>query len=575
MTHIGFEQTEILRINQDETALTEEIPSVTGLLFGPSPDFSILGLKGDTDTSFADIKSSVEHLSGITTHSLATRYDLAILADRDKLDKRLAEIAKSVSYAMETAAVAREAAVSANEAAISCRDLAIRIEEVSAAAERELKAMRDSWSWRITAPLRKICRALIVFLEAAKTLATFRLTQLNDANQLDCEADTKVYVDVTLIAETDLRTGIQRVVRGIIDGLFALAPNNVDIIPVRLVSLYGSWQFEYADQFVRTHYPKRTPMPNVRLQPATGDSVLLLDFSALATVEAYESGFLTAMKNKGVNIFPVIYDLLPISHPELFPPHASSVHQSWASMLPAVSEKLLCISKTTRDTYNEFKGEKGLPDIDIGVFRLGSNIEGSLPSIATDTETEELAAKTNLRFLMVGTIEPRKGHAVVLKAFKALWEEGCGYELVIVGKPGWQTDDLIETIRETTYGGRLQFLENISDDELVECYSSADCLIAASIAEGYGLPLLEAAHYGIPIIARDIAPFREIAGHNAYYFEDDSTGALTQTIEAWALLHAEDAHPRSEDVEIPTWLESASDILALMNLDGSLVERAT
>ena len=598
VTHVGFMQTEILRLNQDEAALAVEVPSLTGLLFGSSPDYSVLAVKGDGERMTADIRASVKHLSGINTHNLATQYDHTRHAERAKLEAHLAEAGKSARYAVEAATLAKEEAIAAKEeaiaakeeaiaakerataaqgeaiaakeAAISSSEVASHMQQASSALERELNAMRDSWSWRITAPLRHIYGSMLDCVEGIKALGAFGLAQLKVPKRAESKAYPKLYVDVTLIAETDLRTGIQRAVRGILEGLFALASNTLEVTPVRLVRSHGEWQFEHADEFVRTHFPTKVITANMPAHPVRGDAVLLLDFSALAIVAAYKAGFLSNLKDNGVRLFPVIYDLLPISHPNLFPPHASPAHESWAALLPAISEKLLCISEATRGAYIEFSEERGLSGTEIEVFRLGSNIEGSLPSTTTEPKTIKIPGKNSLRFLMVGTIEPRKGHEVILKAFEALWERGCKYELLIVGKFGWQTDNLIEAMRTRTNGGRLRYLENVTDDELVECYLSADCLIAASIAEGYGLPLLEAAHYGIPIIARDIPSFREIAGQNACYFEDDRTAALVQTIESWASLYAEGAHPRSDNITIPTWLDAASDILALIKSDESV-----
>src|SRR5690606_5090572 len=123
-------------------------------------------------------------------------------------------------------------------------------------------------------------------------------------------------------------------------------------------------------------------------------------------------------------------------------------------------------------------------------------------------------------FLMVGTIESRKGYDQVLDAFDQLWGEGSVERLVIVGRQGWLVDDLVQRILQHPENGhRLFWLSDVSDEALVKLYERTDALIMASEAEGFGLPLIEAAKHGIPLIARDLPVFREVAGEGALYFD--------------------------------------------------------
>jgi glycosyltransferase involved in cell wall biosynthesis len=87
-------------------------------------------------------------------------------------------------------------------------------------------------------------------------------------------------------------------------------------------------------------------------------------------------------------------------------------------------------------------------------------------------------------------------------------------------------------------------------------------LIAASEGEGFGLPLIEAAQKKIPIIARDIPVFKEVAGKHAYYFENSKEPeVITETIKEWLDLYKEGKHPSSDDMPWLTWEESAKQLL--------------
>jgi glycosyltransferase involved in cell wall biosynthesis len=146
---------------------------------------------------------------------------------------------------------------------------------------------------------------------------------------------------------------------------------------------------------------------------------------------------------------------------------------------------------------------------------------GSVPSVGLPSNVDYVMSVLDSRvtFLMVGTIEPRKGQKQTLEAFDLLWNQQIDVNLVIIGKQGWLIDELIEKIRgHSELNRRLFWLEGISDEYLEKVYAASTCLIAASEGEGFGLPLIEAAQHKLPIIARDIQVFREVAGEYAFYF---------------------------------------------------------
>ncbi len=169
---------------------------------------------------------------------------------------------------------------------------------------------------------------------------------------------------------------------------------------------------------------------------------------------------------------------------------------------------------------------------------------------------------------MVGTIEPRKGYAQVLAAFEKLWGSGYDLRLVIVGRPGWKVEELIEKLRHHPKSGtNLFWFEDVSDEYLGRIYSACSCLIAASEGEGFGLPLIEAAQHRLPILARDIAVFREIAGQHARFFEGRTPEALADAVSEWLKLRAQNRHPHSQGMPWVTWAQSADRLKAIL-LEG-------
>src|SRR5208282_3512109 len=204
----------------------------------------------------------------------------------------------------------------------------------------------------------------------------------------------------------------------------------------------------------------------------------------------------------------------------------------------------------------------------IGWCHHGADIDQATPTLGLPRDAARNLAAFGARpsFLMVGTIEPRKGHLHVLDAFDQLWNQGLDINLIIAGAEGWR--GLPQNMRRTIpqilarlrshpeRGRRLFWVKGPSDEYLESIYAASSCLIAASRGEGFGLPLVEAARHGLPIIARDIPVFREVAGGHAFYFAGDKPDALAQAIKEWLALCAKGKHPQSDAMPWNTWAKT-------------------
>ena len=161
-----------------------------------------------------------------------------------------------------------------------------------------------------------------------------------------------------------------------------------------------------------------------------------------------------------------------------------------------------------------------------------------------------------------------------LAAFESLWQKKVPVHLVIVGAEGWKSlpDDqrcnipeIMQTIlRNRQLGKKLFFLEGVNDEQLNALYENSTCLIAASEGEGFGLPLIEASRRGLPIIARDIPVFREVAGMHAYYFDGLEPATLAKAINEWLNLYANGRHPKSSGLSWLTWKESVEALKSVL-----------
>ncbi|MDI5985663.1 glycosyltransferase family 1 protein [Halomonas sp. M4R5S39] len=371
--------------------------------------------------------------------------------------------------------------------------------------------------------------------------------------------EKQLFIDISELVNRDARTGVQRVTRSLLSELLRNPPVEYNVCPVYADTT--TCGYRYANQFVN-HFLSRDDQDaeDYVIEFKAGDLFLGLDLQH-HVVEA-QKNYLLALRQRGVKIFFVVYDLLPIMLPASFPVGSKEGHERWLRVLSQY-DGAFCISKSVAD---ELSGWMSANVIDrqrpfsINWFHLGADIKSSIPSKGLDDNSERIIEqlKSSDSFLMVGTVEPRKGQDQVLDAFDVLWSQGHSINLVIVGKQGWMVDALAERLRQHPQQDKhLFWLEAVSDEYLEKLYEASSCLIAASRGEGFGLPLIEAAQYKLPIIARDIQVFREVAGEYAFYFNSLDSHGLAKEINAWLELYKAGEHAKPDEMPWLTWEQSA------------------
>ena len=383
----------------------------------------------------------------------------------------------------------------------------------------------------------------------------------------------QILIDISELVKRDAKTGIQRVVRSLLTEILLNPPAGYDVHPIYANQL--TLGYRYANRFQKKFFASEAEKqsmgesntnnhedPIIETQP--GDIFLGIDLQA--DIVQAQKQYLSAIKLSGTKVYFVVYDLLPILFPNAFPSAAELNHRQWLLEISKF-DGIICISKAVADDYREW-AKVNIPDLpkqfDVAWFHLGADIENSVPTSGLPANAGEVITKISAQpsFVMIGTLEPRKGYSQTLPAFEKLWAKGAQVNLVIIGKKGWMVDELVSHIEShPELNKRLFWLDSISDEYLDQIYSASTCLIAASDGEGFGLPLIEAARRHVPIIARDIPVFKEVAGEHAFYYRANKPEEMTQAIEAWLDLNAKGAHPRSDKMPWLTWKESAQSVL--------------
>lgn len=378
----------------------------------------------------------------------------------------------------------------------------------------------------------------------------------------------QLLIDVTAVARFDLRTGIQRVVRALLRELVMNPPEGYQALPTYL-DADGCYHYAHSFMLQTLGLPQECLNDEV-VRVHDGDVFFGVDLHTTTMVR--HAAIYDEWRLRGVRIVNVLYDLLPVRSPQWFPAMVYPDFNAWLRHVALKSDGVLAISRTVAEDFEQWLQEQRIdqqrPDgLKIGWFHLGSDLHASVPSKGLPDNAQTILNQISSApsFLMVATVEPRKGHAQTLDAFEALWAQGYQYNLVIVGKEGWKVESLASRIRQhPKLGAQLHWLEGISDEYLEQIYPRCAALLAASEGEGFGLPLIEAARHHIPVIARDIPVFREVGGEGVYYFSAASAEQFAQEISKWANLPAS-MRPDVEKIRCLTWQESSRQVVDFLN----------
>jgi glycosyltransferase involved in cell wall biosynthesis len=394
----------------------------------------------------------------------------------------------------------------------------------------------------------------------------------------------QLLLDVTETARTDRRTGIERVARALALALIESPPEGYRVEPVVLSHAGGRWHYRAACAFSAGVLGVPSPLADRPIDISRGDRLLGLDISGETFVRASDDGLFDRLRDGGVDCRMMVFDLLPVLRPECFPPGADQSFGAWLERVARL-DGAVCISGTVAGSLRAWLRDQHAERaraFSIESFPLGADVAAAAPTRGLPHDAEALLARLAAEptVLMVGTLEPRKRHLQALEAFSLLWQRRRRVNLVIVGRAGWQhlppaeqrdIPELLHVLRAHPESGRrLLWLDGVSDEYLDRVYAAASGLLAASIDEGFGLPLIEAAVKGLPVLARDISVFREVAGESARYFRAETGAQLAEAVEAWISAGFE---PRpSPGIALMTWKRSAGELARVMLAPRTQVE---
>jgi glycosyltransferase involved in cell wall biosynthesis len=277
-------------------------------------------------------------------------------------------------------------------------------------------------------------------------------------------------------------------------------------------------------------YPRKIAQKLVgtALEPST-DLLWSRSYSSVIYPNFY--GFKTRKSKKFILSIP---DLAYLKHPEVLPEGRSGLlkhllpsgpdflKRVTLSQIPS-ADAILTISETVKNEILDTFNIAGTPVIVTSLY----------PSYLELNNDEPTPPNAEKYILFVGTVEPRKNIVTLLDAYEKLSEDTrTKYRLIIAGQYGWRCEEIkarISTMQKDGYF--VEVTGYISSDKMQQLFTHASIYVQPSLYEGFGLPLLEAMFYKIPVVCSDIPIFKEVAEAAALYFNTMDSTSLANSVE--------------------------------------------
>ena len=388
----------------------------------------------------------------------------------------------------------------------------------------------------------------------------------------------KIYTDLSNLMLTDFVSGIQRAVREIMVRMlrhsghefFLLSYDSSDNSFVRLdnerfLSCFADKKCSRQDVFTSE---------KIRLRDIPSGA-LFFDIDSVWNSKLKRSFLYPELKQRGIKIVTHIYDIIPMTHPQFCHQDTAANFIIYLGAVLKYSDHIIASAKATVDDIDALTDKLGLERKKCTVVPLScdfaqSNVSGG--GISAETVSAVSAGKY---LLMLGTVEPRKNHSLLIDALESGLAD-AGMNIIIAGRIGWNVDALEKRIRShPLFGKQLFFIEKPDDKAVDFLYKNAYAVAFPTFAEGFGLPMVEAFMRGTPVIASDIPVLREVAGDFAEYFDPHDKDSLVKCVKN-LLNEPEKYGSLKEHLRnyVPcTWDESAENMFSVLLSVGERREK--
>lgn len=335
----------------------------------------------------------------------------------------------------------------------------------------------------------------------------------------------RIGIDATLLATAHLRSGIYVYVRSLIEGFCRIGMQDSILLfltnypkppdPKLYAELKASFQ---GFSFKVWDMPKWAY--NLRLR--------LSSYSRMEVFHYPSNSFLWENISHRANVF-TIPDLTFIHFPQH---HKEVTTNAWSSFCERAIQHGDMILTYSEHTKQDITQTLGVPEDRICATPLAAGSE-FVPISDRDFLRQQLVLfglQAKPYILSVGTLEPRKNQARLIRAFGRLLrrEPSLPHQLVFAGGKGWYYEPIFEAVAKEGLQDRVQFLGR--SDPLEVLYNGADLMVYPSLYEGFGLPPLEAMACGTPVVTSNRSSLPEVVGDSALTVEPEDEDAICEAM---------------------------------------------
>lgn len=378
----------------------------------------------------------------------------------------------------------------------------------------------------------------------------------------------KIYIDLSNLMLVDFLSGIQRVVREITVRLLEHKEHEFYLMTYSFKkNAYMRLSNErFIDYFVDNTGEKGAILtPEVIEFRDIPSGAVFFDIDSVWNSQLKRSRLFPILKQNGVKIVTQIYDLIPITHPQFCHENTTANFMIYVGANLKYADLIITSAETTVKVLDELTDRIGLERKKTAVVTLSSDFANNgapEEKDVVDPEVEKIAAGGKY-LLMLGTIEPRKNHSLIIDALESGLAES-GMRAIFAGRIGWNVKELEKRIRNhPLYNKSLFFVEKPNDATVDHLYKNAFAVAFPTFNEGFGLPIIEAFMRGTPVVASDIPVLHEVAGDFADYFDPNDKDDLIRCVKSLMNDPQKYASRKAHLKEyVPyTWDQSAEDML--------------
>ncbi len=221
----------------------------------------------------------------------------------------------------------------------------------------------------------------------------------------------------------------------------------------------------------------------------------------------------------------VTHDLAYLHYPGQVPRRVQRYYEKNVPRFLARAERIVTVSEFVRQDIHQNYGT----DLDkISVAANGVQADFRPLSPAEVEVTRREYAEGRPYFFYLGSVHPRKNIARLIRAYGQFRKRGPALPLLLGGRLAWQSGEIMAAYRDSAYHEDIHFLGYLPQEQVVRILGGARALVYPSLSEGFGVPLLEAMHAEVPIIASHASSLPEVGGKAVLYVDPEREESLAE-----------------------------------------------